>query len=426
MSKQIKWGCIQPLTGGMYLGAQEAIGHPAEWIISYKGLNNVVKDKDGNITNCTNEYNLTQYLKKHNCMPPYYIFNERKMFDINFDYKKVDLVTEDGEHVDPDYNDIDLVLAVPVCSGLSTSTICDSHVKYARNCNMLNITYYTVAVIKPKVYIFENAPTLMGTKGDSIRFELQQLAEDYGYTIAYYKTDTHLHHNCQKRPRTFILFFRKDTDEATVPVMNFENAPVSIEEFLSHIPADASQQDVLSPSVWIHTPIRYMNYIYGKNWRDNVNGNLLDVILKTPDATKKFLDWVHETGTDEEIRRFDKYIGHIEKKRAEGKGWWVLSSKYIHDYVPACMHKNIFAMVHVTEDRLYTIREWLTMMGMPYDFEMQGRYDLIFQKIGQNVPAGTAKYITNEALRYINGEAELVNANVMFYDNIKQKIIKIE
>lgn len=82
-------------------------------------------------------------------------------------------------------------------------------------------------------------------------------------------------------------------------------------------------------------------------------------------------------------------------------------------------------MVHVTEDRLYTIREWLTMMGMPYDFEMQGRYDLIFQKIGQNVPVGTAKYVVNEALRYINGEAELVNANTMFYDNIKQKIIKI-
>ena len=34
----IRWAAIQPLTGGMYLGAEEAIGHPAEFILSYKGL----------------------------------------------------------------------------------------------------------------------------------------------------------------------------------------------------------------------------------------------------------------------------------------------------------------------------------------------------------------------------------------------------
>ena len=34
----IKWAAIQPLTGGMYLGAEEAIGHPAEFILSYPHL----------------------------------------------------------------------------------------------------------------------------------------------------------------------------------------------------------------------------------------------------------------------------------------------------------------------------------------------------------------------------------------------------
>ena len=41
----IKWACIQPLTGGMYIGAEEAIGHPAEFILSYKGLNDVKIDE---------------------------------------------------------------------------------------------------------------------------------------------------------------------------------------------------------------------------------------------------------------------------------------------------------------------------------------------------------------------------------------------
>ena len=41
MNNKIKWAAIQPLTGGMYLGAEEAIGYPAEWILSYKGLNDI-------------------------------------------------------------------------------------------------------------------------------------------------------------------------------------------------------------------------------------------------------------------------------------------------------------------------------------------------------------------------------------------------
>ena len=39
MTKKIKWFAIQPLTGGMYLGAEEAIGNQAEAILSFKGLN---------------------------------------------------------------------------------------------------------------------------------------------------------------------------------------------------------------------------------------------------------------------------------------------------------------------------------------------------------------------------------------------------
>ena len=61
----IKWASIQPLTGGMYLGAEQAIGHPAEWILSYKGLSDIKKDENGNITVAGNEYNLINYLTKN-------------------------------------------------------------------------------------------------------------------------------------------------------------------------------------------------------------------------------------------------------------------------------------------------------------------------------------------------------------------------
>ena len=34
VGNKIKWGIIQPLTGGMYIGARNAIGHAADFILS--------------------------------------------------------------------------------------------------------------------------------------------------------------------------------------------------------------------------------------------------------------------------------------------------------------------------------------------------------------------------------------------------------
>ena len=45
--KKIKWGCIQPLTGGMYIGAENAIGCKADWVLSYPGLSDIKLNQDG-------------------------------------------------------------------------------------------------------------------------------------------------------------------------------------------------------------------------------------------------------------------------------------------------------------------------------------------------------------------------------------------
>ena len=121
-NKKIKWACIQPLTGGMYIGALEAIGHDAEWILSYEGLDVANKDKDGNFTVVANEYNLLKWLEKNNHNVPYYKIQHRPMFDSNICEQNID-ITLNGEDAIPDYKDIDLIVAVPVCSGLSNSTV---------------------------------------------------------------------------------------------------------------------------------------------------------------------------------------------------------------------------------------------------------------------------------------------------------------
>ena len=44
---KIRWGAIQPLTGGMYIGTEQAIGNKAEWIISFPGFCDCKLDESG-------------------------------------------------------------------------------------------------------------------------------------------------------------------------------------------------------------------------------------------------------------------------------------------------------------------------------------------------------------------------------------------
>ena len=62
-------------------------------------------------------------------------------------------------------------------------------------------------------------------------------------------------------------------------------------------------------------------------------------------------------------------------------------------------------------------------MGMPYDFEWFGDAGNI-PKIGQNVPANTAKFIINNCLDILmNWDQERkTEGNTIFQNNINQKI----
>ena len=51
----IRYAVLQPLSGGMYLAAENAIGHPAEFIISYPGFDAQKHDKDGKLVDAGNE-----------------------------------------------------------------------------------------------------------------------------------------------------------------------------------------------------------------------------------------------------------------------------------------------------------------------------------------------------------------------------------
>lgn len=426
-NEKIRWASIQPLTGGMYLGAEEAIGHPAEFILSYKGLSDVKYDKSGeNIVDAGNEYNLLEYLKKHNRCPKYYQLH-KGMFDMDLENMNPEIYLND-ELETPSYDNLDLVVAVPVCSGLSMVTTATDDTKNARNCNMLWISKYTLSVIKPKIYIFENAPTFMGVRGTELRAQFEEMAMELGYSILYYKTDSNLHHNCQLRPRTFVIFFKHTKEEAQRPFMfEWEDTRMTIEEFFAQIDNDnLTQNEPVQSSPHNYMVIDFIKRKYGEQWKDIVTGSLMQHCIdkKYLDELIDFIKNVYVGFTDEIKAKALKYIEHIKYKKSLGLNYFGDDVCLCKNRFPSIQFKSIPNMLHPSGERICSCREYLSLMGMPTDFTLYGGRSCL-NKIGQNVPVKTAKFIVEQAIKHLNvwNNERLTDTNVMYQDNIKQMVV---
>lgn len=428
MKKNIKWCAIQPLTGGMYLGTEKAVGCKAEFILTYPGFGDPIIDKKtGEIVGGGNEYHLMSYLDKVNRRPEYKVLN-RKPFQ-NDDDMNPEIINHERWTLNPDkeldYSNMDLCVAVPVCSGLSTATRGSDEAKEARNCNMIWISKYALKVINPNVYIFENAPTFMGSRGDYIREQLEALAKETGYSIIYYRTDTQYHDNCQKRKRTFIIFLKKDF----APQMGFEHIETNYDEYFARIPKDATQQIPLDINIVNCVNLFCIEYLkdkFGEDWRNCIT-NIFDYLIKNK-LFDEVMDYINtkSSASDKQKETMNKFFTHVKYKLSLNRGFYHALPYIPRDgKLPAVMFKMMQSVLHPHEDRLLSIRECLHLMGHPHDYELQGNPLREYNKIGQNVPVRTAYWIISEALRAYERDNDLDEVKtVRFFDNIKQEEIK--
>ncbi len=425
----IKWAAIQPLLGGAYLGAEEAIGHPAEWIMSFHGLTDLnYSKKTDELAGVGIEYNLLKYLEDHGRSVPYYTI-QNGQFDIKIDDMNP-MITLGDQVAIPDYEDIDLVIGVPVCSGLSMVTKASQETKDIKNGNMQWMANYVLSVIKPKIYIFENAPTLMGKRGDDLREWFNNLALGQGYSVIYYKTDTCLHNNCQKRPRTFVLFIKHncECEMQNPPSLGFQDKNVSLVDFLKRIPEGCDQQIPVKTGIHNKYVLNYINNKYGDEWKKFITGPIMEWIIKngTMDDLIQYVKDNVIDGDEEGQKKTLKYVEHIKFKKSQGLNYYGDDIQYVTTHVPGIQFRSMPNMLNPLTDQVYTIREYLSFMGMPYDFKLWGD-ESNMPKIGQNVPVGTAKFIVEQAMNIIiNWNTPRANDhNVKYQNNILKTTEKL-
>lgn len=430
--KDIKWGCIQPLTGGMYIGAEYAIGKPASWVISYPGLCDVKYKQDGSIGSAGNEYNFLQWCKKRNEIPPYFVF-DRKIFDTNINVDNINILLNETWSTEnkPSFKDTDIVVSVPVCSGLSQATIAEDDTKDERNSNMIFNATYALKIIKPKVYIFENAPALYGNAGKHVREILNKLGKECGYSVGYFKTDTQYHDNPQKRPRTFVMFLKYRGKDRGFPSFNYEHKITTIKEYFGRISKTASQQNLFAEfSKSNEILLNFIKSKYGNNYRETCR-SVMSTITRN-NLWDEAIEFAKNYDAEESIReKVSAFLNHARSKLEMGKNyysitpWWAENEE---STTPSCMFKTIYSYLHPEEDRLLSVREWLHLMGHPEDFELYGEVSSNISKIGQNVPVNTAKYIVSEAVRFVNNweTIDRNNSEVYMFDNTKYNNVSVK
>lgn len=377
----MNWSIIQPLAGGMALGAKNAIGSFPNFILSQKPFE----------------------------------FNDSFLLDYWGDDALYYFIEDDPKL---DFSDMDLVVSVPVCAGLSQLNSSKTRGSDApQNANMLFNSKYALEKIKPKVYIFENAPGLFTSLGEGVVEQLKIMAKENGYSFSLYKTNTLHHMNPQNRRRTFALFWK----DSKCPMLDYCCEKTNLKDYFSLIPEDASYQDVyVNPDILKDTYYYYiLNNPRLRKMHDNkeFGGQSFLSILAKYDCLIDFAMTTEDPKAKANALR-------IKAKLDDGKNYWDHTPFFLsEEYIGAVQGRLYGRTIHPFEARDLNVRELIHLMGHPHDYMLKNDPVKHLSVIGQNVPVGTAEFITNQAIKFLNNELPMTDETFLKQDNTKEHLI---
>ncbi len=383
---------IIPLIGGFSIAAEQILQTPPLHVFSYAPF----------------EANDTLYLN---------YLKQRNINDVPYTH-----LDEQTSYLGPE---VEIVTCVPPCAGLSQAS-CSTCVKSDSKINdwMYKAAEFSLKHIRPKIYVFENAPGLFSDIGKKVRENLINIASKYNYGVTFYKTNTLLHGIPQKRIRTYVIM-SKGTN---APILKYINKKITpLNEYLKEIPKEASLQDSYftdKPKFGEYETIKWLQNELGKDWRSKMLEHRDHIYtynyLVDTKLIYKFKKWAdHHDFIDPKIQAC---VNHVITKTEAGKNFRA-------SYQSICLDKNhtntvIGGMMpcnaHPTEDRILNIREILHLMSMPHDFEVKNKQE--WAKIPQSVQTATAVGIIKECKSIIEGNRNFSNDKVLMIDNTKEII----
>ena len=387
----IKHASIVPLIGGNTLASQNIFGHRPDYLLSYSPFK-------------ANDYHLVNY------------------YDNEVPYILLD---EGGKH--PHY--VDVVTSCCPCAGLSALSPSASG-NNPMNEWMFKSSEYVLSKMKPRVLYAENAPRLASKLGEPVVDRLRKIGKENGYTFSIFKTKSKVHGLSQVRERTFYFFWQGDK----IPLLEYCNHSSNerIEDTID-MAKNAAKDDPMSQiltSKKIPSQDPYYRYLL-----EEIHGGI---------SHRKFAESL--TRTANVLRSIEGTPGHdymrvatwmekngFSKLAARSKGMHLklgmggnIMRKQIEvpcDVIGAFVGHMPTMLTHHRHDRFLNVRECLSIMKMPLDFQLLNPSRNL-NHICQNVPVTTAEHPARMVKMFLEDKLPLddYSDGFLIQDNVRQCI----
>ena len=221
----------------------------------------------------------------------------------------------------------------------------------------------------------------------------------------------------QVRERSFYFFWKG----SQVPLLNYFDRPNKrIEDAIREVPKNLTQHEVTNKKI----PSKddpYYRYVLEELEGGITHQEFVKRLTKSCDA----MDWIESKTNYLEVKKWMEAHDYpkvaakcqaIAEKLADGGNIMRRSSVIPANYIGAFVGHLPTNLTHPDEDRYITYREGMSLMGLPYDFELLNPSRNL-NHICQNVPVTTATDMANEIKAVLNGERDWLNGQLVYQYN---------
>ncbi len=260
--------------------------------------------------------------------------------------------------------DVDVIIATPPCQGMSVANHKKSSHEIVRN-SLVVESIKIVLEIKPKVFIFENVPAFMKTictdtdgEEKSIMLAIQKnLGKEYSY--AWNVINFKDYGACSSRSRTLVIGVRKDLSDELSPYELFprKKKERTLRQVIGNLSRLEEMGEISSSDIY-HSFRPYPEHM--RAW-----------ICDLREGESAF------DQADKQKRPHQIIDGErVENARKNGDKY----RRQMWDKVGPCVHTRNDQLasqntIHPEDDRVFSIRELMTMMTVPDEFRWS-RYGL--------------------------------------------------
>ena len=301
-------------------------------------------------------------------------------------------------------NDVDLMCCNCPCSSLSAIN------RQASLDGKNNIHFYRLFdifnLVQPKVFVIENAPTLITLGLPILKDCVKQLQ---GYNVTIIRDYAGNHGVAMQRQRTLVVGWNT-AYFPHIPLIPQDPQPhVTVKDVLGDIYDDTTDnmksqscEDIKSLYCYCPPNTSLMTGLV----KSYMNGNLS--ILKKIESTKHFKEFIR-----------------IMKKIKEKSNYWDKSPFKLKDEGLFPSFTSVTEYIHPHQNRLLNLREMARIMNYPDDFDFSKKCKVpVTQAMAQGVPANFGQYIANNIRKALQGELNaFVEGEVCYQHHIKHRYV---